>query len=66
MTKNEAIGYFESQRALAKALGLHEQSLQKWPEQVPERWVTAIRNAMVMRASKLEKQAAELRVAAGI
>lgn len=66
MTKNEAISYFDSQRALAKALGLHEQSLQKWPEQVPDRWITAIRNAMVMRASQLEKKAAELRAAAGI
>jgi len=66
MTKNEAISHFDSQRALAKALGLHEQSLQKWPEQVPERWATAIRNAMVMRASQLEKKAAELRAAAGI
>ena len=66
MTKNDAIRYFDSQRALAKALGLHEQSLQKWPDQVPERWVTAIRNAMVMRASQLEKQAAELRAAAGV
>lgn len=66
MTKSEAIGYFDSQRALAKALGLHEQSIQKWPETVPERWQTAIRNAMAMRASQLEKKAAELRAAAGI
>lgn len=66
MTKNEAISYFSSQRALAKALGIHEQSIQKWPDDVPPRWITAIKNAMVMEASRLESKARELRNAAGV
>lgn len=66
MTKNEAIGYFGSQRALSKALGIHEQSIQKWPDDVPARWVTAIKNAMVMEASRLEFRARELRNTAGV
>lgn len=65
MTKQEAISHFGSQRALAVALGLHEQTLQRWPETVPKRWVMATKNAMLMRAIQLEKQAAELRNAAG-
>lgn len=66
MTKLEAINYFGSQRALAQALGMHEQSIQKWPDDVPPRWLTGIKNAMVMRASQLEKQARDLREAAGL
>lgn len=66
MTKQEAISYFGSQRALSVALGLHEQTLQRWPEQVPRRWVMAIKNAMLARAIQLEKQAAGLRIAAGV
>lgn len=66
MTKTEAIGYFGSQRALSKALGIHEQSIQKWPELLPTKWLTPIRNALVMEASRLESKARELRAAAGV
>ena len=66
MTKTEAISFFGSQRALSKALGCHEQSIQKWPDDVPPRWMTAIKNAMVMEASRLESRARELRNAAGV
>lgn len=66
MTKQEAIHHFESQRALAVALGLHEQTLQRWGDDIPKRWVMAVRNAMLARAIQLEKKAAELRIAAGV
>lgn len=66
MTKTEAISFFGSQRALSKALGIHEQSIQKWPDDVPPRWITAIKNAMVMEASRLETKAKDLRAAAGV
>jgi hypothetical protein len=64
MTKLEAINHFGSQRSLAVALGLHEQTLQRWPDEVPRRWVMGVRNAMLARAIQLEKQAAALRIAA--
>jgi DNA-binding transcriptional regulator YdaS (Cro superfamily) len=66
MTKQEAINHFGSQRALAVALGLHEQTLQRWPDEVPARWAMAIRNAMLARAIQLEKQAQALRTASGV
>ncbi len=66
MTKIEAINHFGTQREMARALGIHEQSIQKWPDVVPEKWETPIKNALVMLASKMEARAKDLRAAAGV
>ena len=35
MTKDEAIAYYGTQVQLAKALGITQAAVSKWPEQVP-------------------------------
>lgn len=54
-TKKDARELFGSYRALAKALGLKDQTIYEWPENLTERQINEITGALFRRNQQIEK-----------
>ncbi len=60
MTKSEAIEYFGTEHALAKACGVAPSTVGRWPDDLEEKHINMVTGAMVRQNEKRQAKANRL------
>lgn len=65
MKVDDVLEYFDSLRDLARAIGISEQAVYQWGDEVPRSRRESVRMAMKLRAQDLRRRADVIETAAG-